>query len=281
MLLLKLDKSLNNTNLPTYLPTAAEKAILTYSPSAWLEGDSKYIQVSGAGAFVAWVDRVSGKRYVPGRAEVPGLATYGTKTICRFGFRPYVSTSLTANGVLVAEDNYGALSLTGNYTLAVIGRLPLPGAETGSELPGGIGQSGGLFVGSHIDTDYLYFDTIYGTGQMNLRNKFSSPMFTSTGAFDDAAWHSFIASCSITNGSAQIIADGSLLSANTSGIVALSGATNSNVMTIGGAGASCDQSRLIGDVALVIYVPNVAAHLTAGLLSALNTYMAAFVAAMA
>lgn len=190
MLLGKTAQAINNTNLPIYAPSAAENALARVAGlNVWLESGSDYIQTDGAGAFTAWVDRISGRRFIPSTSNAPGLVTRAARRV------PQLNWAGGTPQPLWAEDRANLLSAAG-YTIAMLVRIPQRVADGGTEISAAVTPQGAI-VGANIDTDYLMM-AINNVGVFTGRHRASSSGIVGEVApvslMWDATWHLHVVS---------------------------------------------------------------------------------------
>lgn len=275
MLILKTDSSLSNVNLPLFQSTANEKAVASLLPSTWLEGDDRYIQ-STTGVFGAWIDRASGRRYIPGTVGTPQIIPFGLKKALRFGYMANNASSpinRNNNGALVSEGAWEALSLSGTFTFGFLMRLPKDKGVAGSELLASSDSTSGGSVFS--DTRVSSFMCAYVDTTANGGLGFFEPglnPFPFFGNFHDAVWHSVVISLNATDSTSVMRVDGSQVAANIQQpLTSLVNETGAKRLQIGG--NTNGLSYFVGDMGALIYIPDVAVHSTAASLAALEGHL--------
>ncbi len=277
MQLTRYNTDLGSDALPSYLPTAAELAIMAIPGrggqrvSRWLEARTdRGLQLTSAGAFRFWVDRARGVKYVPAGPGVPavtGAAAYKRVTFDRF-------TLLQA---LVAEDASDAFTDAEIYTIALVTRQT-PQNNGGAPIGNGAAAA--------ADLTYPWMNPGVG-GAMNYFSRGTASNVLNNGITqNDGTFHVNLISIDTTQATAanrsQMRRDGVILSDNTGVPAALASSAGARRMMIGGAGRAASIDTFYGSVGAVILLPGIALHLPANAeyLALVESYLTALAASL-
>lgn len=272
MLLLKTTARFTNTNLPIYQPTAGEAAVAAIPNLAlWLEAGAGYFQTT-SGVFAAWVDRVSGRRFIPAQATAPLIVTAGQRKVLRFGF----SGALTVanNGVLREEANSDLYTLTG-YSEGLLVRIPISSSQGGTELPAGV-NAGGAVVGTAVDSTGLSI-SVNNLGQFGARQaaNVAPQVSSSVPRADDALWHYWVISYDYTGKVMVLRKDGVEVSRNPAVTLETADVAGAKKKIIAGSGTAYSGTHFAGEIGADLTFPSLAIHNSPTHLAALETYLAA------
>lgn len=253
MLLLNTQTAITNQNAPTYVRDPDAEAVLALGPTAWLEGDPRFVSQT-SGQVDAWIDRVSGRRYLPGSVTKPSLVTSGASSALRFLASP-----------MVPEGDFDTFTEDGTHTLVVLFRVQDPSTD----LP----TPGGYFVGSNGGS-HNYMNTInYPTGGLDASSGGVALNGLATN-FQDGEWHLEVLSVPSTpsvSTTSKLYIDGVEAQAFTG--LKPPPAAGSRRMTIGGYGPGAASAMLYGgDIGGIMYIPRRAVHLNVAELNALHSY---------
>jgi hypothetical protein len=247
--------------MPKLILDPDEQAVMNIAGlNVWLEPGPDNIVRADNGDFVAWVDRVSRRRFVPRAAAKPLVVSSGATQALRFGFGGTLTGA--ANGSLHAEDGADLLSATG-YTIGILARFPIAAANGGTE---GVTTAYGDWFGSEAATSYLVAGTNNQVSTSIRNNVALGSEITYGTRIDDGLWHRHVFSYDFTGKVEAYRKDGVQVQINNSVVreVAVDASpTIANVlkMVIGGAGPL--GSDMIGELGAIAHVAGRSLHVSA------------------
>lgn len=253
MLVLKTSAAISNPNAPLYEQDPEAEALLALGPTLWLEADERFVVKSGSNV-EAWVDRVGGRRYVPGSSNRPTLVTAGSKSGVRFSVSP-----------MVPQGGFETFTSDGTHTMVVLFRMDAPSGE--------LATPGGYLVGSN-GTSHNYMNAFnYTSGSLDIASGGVALNGYSTD-LRDGQWHLMVLSVPSTPGS------------NTSSVLRIDGAevqsfpgqkpptaSGFRQLILGAHGSGPYSVNLqVGQIGGVMYLPGKAVHQNGTQLAALEDY---------
>lgn len=257
MLLLTTQTPITNPNAPIYERDPDAEAILALGPSLWLEADTRFVVTDGANV-KSWVDRVSGRRYVPALADKPTLVASGSKSALRMDG--------PTGSALIPEGGFDTFTATGTHTMVVLMKMPAPSSD-------GFTTTGGQVLGTNAagaprDITHNYQIFVTGSGGIDVAS--GGQAINGSGAPDrrNGQWRLVVVSCSAENASSDLRENGV-------SVQVYAGAKPPPIETarqliIGATGLTADAQPWRGYIGGVMYIPGRA--LTGSQLATLENY---------
>lgn len=284
MLVLKSNVAFSNANLPQ-LPQVDLNAqtIMGFSPTVWTDFDSEYVSLSGSD-FSFVTDRAVGDIYLPANTYKPQLLDGAGRKYLRFG-NVDNGASLGNTGLLTQQTQVSRLSSSGVHTIAYVWRLPRKDTPTFTvPWDGGTGYGGSVIGSGDSDFRVNYFRGPKDADDDNGRALVpwqAGSNFDSYGFYHDylgepsEQWNMTVVSWSVADGRVLWRSNGSQLADELMTVPAMSTDPNSLYPVIGGAGDTLGDGAdsWAGDLASVIYLPDVTIWDEPTLLTALEAHL--------
>lgn len=279
MLLQKTDATFTNANLPVYSLSSTDKAIAALNPVVWMDYGSKFVKALDNINVDGWVNRSSGKFYIPTSTAKPQFISYGTNgnKIVRFGYVANATNSPlkgTSNCSLKAADNTDANFLSNTFTLAIVARQPIPYGTSGSDILdasvnpqfdaifGSSAASNGQGIGLLVD------QRSSGTGGAQYFTPNGTAPSSPNGTLDDGVFHTIMVSQDLATNTFKLYLDGTQVY---SGPAIAYTADLSALTPMIGTWSLQGGFNFVGDIGHISYYKNMAAHLSSTNLSTINT----------